>query len=143
MSIARLDHIALPTADAERLIEFYTRLGFTARDEEEWRAGTYPIFSLAYGHTKINVHPPGFVAALRGPTAVPGCGDLCFVWEGGLASLRTMLEDAGVPVVHGPVDRIGGADAGTASGVSVYVRDPDDNLVEFISYEDPPVGTVV
>jgi catechol 2,3-dioxygenase-like lactoylglutathione lyase family enzyme len=88
------------------------------------------------------VHPEGFIANLRGPTAVPGCGDLCFVWEGGLAKLKKMLSDAGVAIIKGPVDRVGGRNAGTAASVSVYVRDPDDNLVEFMCYDEPPVGAI-
>jgi catechol 2,3-dioxygenase-like lactoylglutathione lyase family enzyme len=138
--VTGFDHIALPTADGERFLDFYKRLGFASPDEEEWRAGRYPIFSLTCGNNKINVHPPGFDIGLRGPTAVPGCGDVCFVWEGGLDALLATLADAGVPVAHGPVDRIGGGDGGRAAGVSVYVRDPDDNLVEFISYGESPVG---
>ena len=143
MPVAGIDHVALPTADGERLLAFYLALGFTATDAEAWRAGKYPIFSIACGNNKINVHPEGFIANLRGPTAVPGCGDLCFVWEGGLESLQKALADAGAPVIHGPVDRVGGRSAGSGEGVSVYTRDPDDNLVEFICYDEPPVGRIL
>ena len=142
MPIAGIDHIALPTADGERLLHFYKRLGFSSTDEEEWRAGRYPIFSIACGNNKINIHPPDFVANLRGPRAVPGCGDVCFVWEGGLSALHEMLDSAQVTPIHGPVDRIGGRHEGTAAGVSVYLRDPDENLVEFICYDESPVGRV-
>lgn len=142
MPVTGIDHVALPTADAERLLGFYKALGFSCPEEEAWRAGRYPIFSLACGDNKINVHPEGFVADLRGPTAVPGCGDLCFVWEGGLDLLRRTLAEVGVEELHGPVDRIGGRERGTGAGVSVYVRDPDRNLVEFICYDAPPAGRV-
>jgi catechol 2,3-dioxygenase-like lactoylglutathione lyase family enzyme len=64
------------------------------------------------------------------------------VWQGGLESLQKTLADAGVAVIHGPVDRVGGRGAGSGQGVSVYVRDPDDNLVEFICYDEPAVGRV-
>ena len=77
-----IDHIAIPTANAEELIKFYKRLGFTINDEEDWRAGKTGIFSIRVGDSKINVHPEGYTASLRGPTAVPGCGDICFVWDG-------------------------------------------------------------
>jgi catechol 2,3-dioxygenase-like lactoylglutathione lyase family enzyme len=143
MPIAGLDHVALPTADGERFMAFYKRLGFTTVDEDEWRSGRYPIFSLACGDNRINIHPNGFTANLRGPTAVPGCGDLCFVWEGGYQALLQMLTDAEVPLLHGPVDRRGGRAAGSGTGISVYVRDPDLNLVEFICYDEPPVGRVL
>ena len=140
MGVTGFDHIALPTADAEKFLAFYKSIGFTSPEEDEWRAGRYPIFSLVFGNNKINVHPQGFVANLRGPTAVPGCGDICFVWEGGLASVIDMLAQAGIPIIKGPVDRIGGRAGGTAASVSVYVRDPDDNLVEFMCYDEPAVG---
>jgi catechol 2,3-dioxygenase-like lactoylglutathione lyase family enzyme len=142
MPIAGIDHIALPTADGERFLAFYKSLGFTSTDEEEWRAGQYPIFSVACGDNKINVHPPGFYANLRGPTAVPGCGDLCFVWEGGLDALLQMLDEAHMTIIKGPVDRVGGRAGGTAESVSVYLRDPDDNLVEFMCYGEPAVGRI-
>jgi catechol 2,3-dioxygenase-like lactoylglutathione lyase family enzyme len=68
---------------------------------------------------------------------------VCFVWEGGLAALHELLAAAGVTPIHGPVDRIGGRHGGTAAGVSVYLRDPDENLVEFICYDESPVGRVI
>ena len=142
MTVAGFDHIALPTANGERFLAFYKALGFTSPDETEWRDGRSPIFSIACGDNKINVHPEGFVANLRGPSALPGCGDLCFVWNGGLAALSAMLERAGIVVIKGPVDRVGGRAGGTANGVSLYVRDPDDNLVEFLCYDEPPVGRI-
>jgi catechol 2,3-dioxygenase-like lactoylglutathione lyase family enzyme len=140
--VSGIDHIALPTAHPEELIAFYGALGFSFTDLEEWRAARYPIFSIACGNNKINVHPPGFTANLRGPTAVPGCGDLCFVWEGGSVALLETLDAAGIPIISGPVDRVGGRATGTGAGVSVYVRDPDDNLVEFICYGEKPVGRI-
>jgi catechol 2,3-dioxygenase-like lactoylglutathione lyase family enzyme len=142
MPVTGFDHIALPTAHPEELLAFYTALGFGTTDVEEWRAGRYPIFSISCGDNKINIHPPGFLANLRGPTAVPGCGDLCFVWEGGMDALLATLEEHGIPVISGPVDRAGGRAGGTAPGVSVYVRDPDDNLVEFMCYDHAPVGRI-
>lgn len=60
---------------------------------------------------------------------------VCLVWDGDEASLDALLSGAGVAVIEGPVERVGGADGGTAVGVSRYVRDPDGNLVEFIVYE--------
>ena len=53
-----------------------------------------------------------------------------------------MLASAQVTPIHGPVDRIGGRHVGTAAGVSIYLRDPDENLVEFICYDESPVGRV-
>ena len=69
---------------------------------------------------------------LRGPTAEAGCGDVCFAWSGGTDTLLDLLKRESVEVIEGPVVRRGGR---AEDGVSVYVRDPDENLVEFISYE--------
>jgi catechol 2,3-dioxygenase-like lactoylglutathione lyase family enzyme len=137
MPTAGIDHIAMPTANAERLIAFYKRLGFLINNEEEWRAGTAPIFSIQVGEfSKINVHPEGYTASLRGPTAVPGCTDICFVWEGPVAECQKMLEEAGVTIIRGPVARPGGRGRGQAPSLSLYARDPDDNLLEWMTYHN-------
>lgn len=138
MPVSGFDHIALPTENAERLVDFYSRLGFGTESLEDWRAGKFPLFSITCGTHKINVHPENMTPLrgrpeyLRGPTAEAGCGDVCFVWSGGTDALLELLEREGVAVVEGPVVRRGGRGQ---DGVSVYVRDPDENLVEFISYE--------
>ena len=89
MPVKGFDHAAIPTADAERFLEYYKRLGFTFINEEKWRRGESKIFSLRVGeHNMVNVHPEGFTADLRGQTAEPGCGDLCFVWDGTVKRCR-------------------------------------------------------
>ena len=135
MPIAGIDHIAMPTANAERLIAFYQSLGFSINNEEEWRSGKAGTFSIQVGDSKINIHPEGYTASLRGPTAVPGCGDICFVWEGTVEACQRMLEQAGVAVIRGPVQRPGGRGRGTVPSLSLYCRDPDQNLLEFMSYQ--------
>ena len=141
MGVVAFDHVALPTADAQRLLAFYRSLGFGILGEEEWRAGTGFTCAITFGDNKINVHTESMVAMrgrpeyLRGPTAEPGCGDLCFVWEGGIDALQAKLTQAGVTAIEGPISRLGGRCGGVTPGVSVYVRDPDDNLIEFISYD--------
>lgn len=134
MSIAGIDHIAMPTANAERLIAFYKSLGFLINNEEAWRSGQAGAFSIQVGESKINVHPEGYTASLRGPTAVPGCGDICFVWDGTVAEIQQMLEKAGVEIIRGPVPRPGGRGRGTVPSLSIYCRDPDENLLEFMTY---------
>ena len=71
---------------------------------------------------------------LRGRKAVPGSGDFCFVWEGSQEELTALLSELGAEVEEGPVERTGGREQG-ALGMSVYTRDPDQNLLEFIVYE--------
>lgn len=135
MAIASFDHVALPTEKPEEMIAFYGALGFTVPDVAKWRAAGVPFFSIHFGNQKINVHAPGMWQrsdfTLRGPTAQPGCGDLCFVWEGGADRLRETLAAARAEIIAGPVALPGARGQGT----SVYVRDPDANLLEFIIYD--------
>ena len=137
MPVKGFDHAAIPTADAERFIAYYTRLGFTFINEERWRKGESKVFSLRVGeHNMINVHPEGFIADLRGDRAAPGCGDFCFVWDGTIEEVQAMLSKAGVEPIAGPVKRYGGRDGGTRRSTSIYITDPDKNLMEFMVYDE-------
>ena len=137
MPTAGIDHIAMPTANAERLLAFYKRLGFPINNEDKWRAGEIGTFSIQVGeYSKINVHPEGYTASLRGPTAVPGCTDICFVYDGTVEECQQMLADAGVEIIRGPVARPGGRGRGLAPSLSLYTRDPDDNLLEWMIYQE-------
>jgi catechol 2,3-dioxygenase-like lactoylglutathione lyase family enzyme len=135
MPVSGIDHVALPTSRPEELIAFYGRLGFRVPEVEQWRSSELPFFSVFFGDQKINFHAPamwqntGF--ELRGPASAPGCGDLCFVWEGGPAALQSLLEAAGVSIVAGPFELQGARGTGT----SRYIRDPEANLLEFIIYD--------
>jgi catechol 2,3-dioxygenase-like lactoylglutathione lyase family enzyme len=121
------------------MLAFYRALGFSVVGEQEWRDGKMPVVSVAVGNLKINLHDPKLWSnprfTLRGPSAQPGCGDLCFVWNGTVDEASAAIAAAGGEIVAGPVTRVGGRTEGTASGVSVYTRDPDGNLIELITYE--------
>ena len=134
MGTVSIDHLAMPTANTERLLEFYKRLGFAINDEAEWRAGTPSIFSIQVGDSKINVHPEGYTASLRGPTAVPGCADICFVWDGTVEECQAWLAESGVEVIRGPGLRKGARARGVLPAESLYARDPDENLLEWMIY---------
>ena len=134
MATVSIDHIAMPTSNAEKLIGFYKSIGFTINDEAAWREGKANIFSIQIGDSKINVHPEGFTASLRGPAAVPGCTDICFVWNGTADECKQMLEDAGVEIIRGPGPRRGARAGGCLPAVSLYARDPDQNLLEWMIY---------
>ena len=62
------------------------------------------------------------------------------MWEGGIDALLGLLADQGVDRDRRPGPRVGGRGAGTGQGISVYTRDPDDNLLEFISYDADDVA---
>lgn len=126
--IAGIDHVSLPLVDAGAMVTFYRSLGFEVHEHPA-------VVSVVTGGQMINFHRPavwqreGFT--LRAPGAVPPCGDLCFVWEGDESALHALLADAGAEIEEGPVTRTGGR--GT-DGTSVYVRDPDGNLLELLTY---------
>jgi catechol 2,3-dioxygenase-like lactoylglutathione lyase family enzyme len=138
VGIVDIDHVALPTARPEQMLTFYRALGFSAPTPEKWRERGLPFFALSLGNTKINVHAPELwkdpSMKLRGPTAQPGCGDFCFVWSGRITALGELLAAVGATVEEGPVERQGGRGGGRTVGTCLYTRDPDGNLLEFITY---------
>jgi len=139
MPVTGWDHVSFPAGDPDALMAFYKRLGFETVNEEEFRSGKYPLFAIAIGdNAKLNFHgpalwqDPNFKA--KGPTAKPGCGDFAFVFEGTIEEAVALIEAAGANVEYGPYDQRGGAEKGQRPGTSVYTRDPDGNLVEFMTY---------
>lgn len=116
-----LDHFVIATRDEKQCIDFYTRvLGMELERYGEGR------IALRFGDHKINVHPPDFHASLRAHHHVPGSQDLCFLAAVPLEDVIARLEANGVKVIAGPVVR-----SGARFPIrSVYVRDPDENLVE-------------
>jgi catechol 2,3-dioxygenase-like lactoylglutathione lyase family enzyme len=126
--IRGFDHVALPMQRTEEMLAFYRGLGLQVVENAN-------ACSVYLGNQMINFHRPAHWQdnsfTLRAPAAKPPCGDLCFVWDDTPESLKAMLDRAGAKVVEGPVARQGGRRK-TAS--SVYVRDPDGNLLEFMIY---------
>ena len=126
--VSGFDHVAVPMQNIDAMVAFYRRLGFQMTENEN-------AVSVYIGTQMINFHrptrwqDPSFTT--RAPAAKPPCGDFCFVWDGTAAALKTWLQNAGVQVELGPVDRAGGR---RKTGSSTYVRDPDGNLLEFMIY---------
>lgn len=129
--ISGFDHVAVPMRNSEAMVRFYRSLGLHVNEGRG-------ICSVHFGDHKINFHRPRVwqdpSVGLRAPAAVPPCGDFCFVWDGTEQDLTEVLERAGAEVAQGPVERQGGRDGGSARGTSLYTRDPDENLLEFIIY---------
>jgi catechol 2,3-dioxygenase-like lactoylglutathione lyase family enzyme len=127
-AIKGFDHVALPMQNTEAMLAFYRGLGLQVNESAN-------ACSVYIGDQMINFHRPtlwqGGTFTLRAPAAKPPCGDLCFVWDGTPESLKATLDRAGVKVIEGPVRRQGGRQK---SASSVYVRDPDGNLLEFMIY---------
>ena len=126
--IRGFDHVALPMEHTDEMLAFYRGLGLQVTENAN-------ACSVYVGNQMINFHRPAHwqdkAFTLRAPAAKPACGDLCFVWEGAAESLKAMLVRAGAKVVEGPVERQGGR---KKAGSSVYIRDPDGNLLEFMIY---------
>ena len=126
--VSGFDHVAVPMQNVDAMVAFYRRPGFQMSENEN-------AVSVYIGSNMINFHRPSrwqdSSFTTRAPAAKPPCGDFCFVWEGTAAALKTWLQNAGVKVELGPVDRAGGR---RKTGSSTYVRDPDGNLLEFMIY---------
>lgn len=122
------DHVALPMQNTDAMLAFYRGLGF---DINEGAAAV----SVYIGDQMINFHRPATWQresfTLRAPAAKPPCGDMCFVWDGTPDALKAWLDKAGARIIEGPVARQGGRRKASSS---VYIRDPDGNLLEFMIY---------
>lgn len=127
--IDRIDHIVLTTRDKSGCIRFYTEvLGMKL---VRFKTPGGERLSFNFGAQKINLHEWGREFEPRAHVAVPGSLDLCFIAAVPLEQVMKNFQGAGVPILEGPVARTG------AKGEmrSVYVRDPDLNLVEVSVYE--------
>ena len=122
--IKKLDHFVITTADVSACVAFYEKLGFLARDA----GGRWELFS---GDFKINVHIKGHELEPRARNVQTGSADVCFELEGSLDECRGLLEARGVAIELGIVTRHGVR----GEMRSLYLRDPDGNLVELCQYE--------
>ncbi len=122
--IERIDHLVLTVADITATVAFYTRvLGFEAVEKDgRW--------SLHFGRQKMNLHQTDHTFEPKAAKPTPGSGDLCFIAAITLEQVQEHLRAAGVAIEEGPVARTGAMGPMT----SLYMRDPDGNLLEISSY---------
>ena len=119
--IDHLDHIVLTCADAEACKDFYTRvMGMTL---EVFGAGR---LAFKFGNQKINLHVQGHEFEPKAHRPLPGALDLCLIASIPLDEVMAHLKIENWPIIEGPVMRTGA----TQKIRSIYVRDPDLNLIE-------------
>ena len=124
--IDHLDHLVLTTARRDACVDFYTRV--LGMQLESFIGGPPPVerHAFKFGHQKINLHVQGSEFEPKAHLPVPGALDLCFIASMPLEQVIQQLQAAAWPIVEGPVMRTGA----TQKIRSVYVRDPDFNLIE-------------
>jgi catechol 2,3-dioxygenase-like lactoylglutathione lyase family enzyme len=123
--VDRLDHLVLTVEDIDRTVAFYTgALGMTVTTFGAGRR------ALSFGTSKINLHQRGREYEPKARTPTPGSADLCLIVDEPLDVVVAELAALGIPLEEGPVERTG------ARGpiISVYIRDPDANLIELSNY---------
>jgi catechol 2,3-dioxygenase-like lactoylglutathione lyase family enzyme len=127
MQISRLDHLVLTVADIDATCRFYEQV--MGMQTVTFAGGRK---ALAFGQQKINLHPHGREFEPKAKTPMPGSADLCFIATTPIDQVLAHLQACGVAALEGPVARTG------ALGpiISVYFRDPDDNLVEVSNYPE-------
>ncbi len=121
MEVERLDHLVLTVKDIGATCEFYSRmLGMQVVTFGEGRK------ALTFGSQKINLHEQGKEFEPKAGNPTPGSADLCFITRTPLSQVIEHLHAQGVDILQGPVQRTGA----TGTMLSIYVRDPDLNLIE-------------
>ena len=126
MRIDRLDHLVLTVADVAATVRFYVEV--LGMEEVSFGDGRK---ALAFGRQKINLHQKGAEIEPKALVATPGSADLCLIAATPLDEVEKELRARGVAVELGPVERTGA----TGKITSIYLRDPDRNLIEISNYE--------
>ena len=125
MQIERLDHLVLTVQDLQKTLAFYVDvLGMQAITFGQGR------HALQYGQQKINLHIKGHEFEPKAQQVMCGSADLCFITSTPLEQVEQELKQAGLDILEGPVQRTGAIGPIT----SLYVRDPDGNLIEISQY---------
>jgi catechol 2,3-dioxygenase-like lactoylglutathione lyase family enzyme len=127
IQVESIDHFVLTVKDIKRTVTFYQQsLGMEKVVFGEGR------IALAFGCQKINLHPWGNEFEPKAEQVMPGSEDLCFIINQPVEQAKAALIEQGVEIVEGPVPRTGAI----GKIESIYLRDPDGNLIELANYID-------
>ncbi|EOA8133068.1 VOC family protein [Salmonella enterica] len=125
MIIDRIDHLVLTVSDISTTIRFYEEvLGFSAVTFKKNRK------ALIFGAQKINLHQQEMEFEPKASRPTPGSADLCFITSTPINDVVSEILQAGISIIEGPVERTGA----TGEIMSIYIRDPDGNLIEISQY---------
>ncbi len=123
--IHKVDHFVITARDISSTVDFYKKIGFAAKDRGN-------RFELYAGDFKINVHPLGKELSPHAKNVQTGSCDICFEMTGEIEEFYQRLQQSGLDIELGIVERHGVR----GKMKSIYLRDPDGNLVEISSYEN-------
>ncbi len=121
MKIDKLDHFVLTVKDIKSTVDFYVNV--LGMERVQFGSGR---IALSFGSQKINLHQKGNEFEPKAEAPMPGSADLCFITPVPLTEVVNHFEACGVPIIEGPAQRSGA----TGPIMSVYLRDPDMNLIE-------------
>ena len=122
--INRLDHLVLTVKNIDRTVEFYEKLGMTKKIFKETRV------ALKFANQKINLHKLGSEYEPKAFNVKEGSADLCFIVDENLNNILEYLKSVHIEIEEGIVERTGAI----GKIISIYLRDPDNNLIELSNY---------
>ena len=125
MEVRQIDHLVLTVQNIKASRAFYTKiLGMKAVAFQGGRK------AVVFGNQKIYFHESGKEIDPKALRPTPGSADLCFIVRDPLTKIMSHLDDCGVKIIEGPLERTGAMGPMT----SIYIRDPDQNLIEIGIY---------
>lgn len=127
IKISHLDHLVLTVSDIDKTVDFYTKV--LGMKKEIFKGSRV---ALKFGNQKINLHKLGAEFEPKAFNVKDGSADLCFIINTPLNEAKNYIESMGIKIEEGIVSRTG------ARGEieSVYLRDPDKNLIELSNYKN-------
>lgn len=125
ITINKLDHFVLTVKDIDRTVDFYT--GVLGMKKEVFKGSR---IALKFGDSKINLHQLGVEFEPKAFNVKEGSADLCFIIDTPVSEAKVYIESLGIEIEEGIVERTGA----NGSIVSIYLRDPDKNLIELSNY---------
>ena len=127
ININRLDHFVLTVKDIDKTVEFYENV--LGMKKEIFKGSRV---ALKFGNSKINLHELGNAFEPKAFNVKEGSADLCFIIDTPLLEAKEYIESLGIHIEEGILERTG------ANGaiLSIYLRDPDKNLIEISNYKE-------